>query len=136
MPGYQEVSMKTGTIWKISIVVALIGLNLLALLLRKSFSPARPEAKIVAQKRFTNPAFKKDDERIQGCIKTLKQESLEQSLEALSIPDMYFTRGPPAEESIIAHQFPFPPRFGRRYLQWLMSNRRLLKPYQGLAALP
>src|SRR5260370_16574159 len=132
MPGYQEVSMKTGTIWKISIVVALIGLNLLALLLRKSFSPARPEAKIVAQKRFTNPAFKKDDERIQGWIKTLKQESLEQSLEALSIPDMYFTPGPPGEEPIIAHEFPFPPGFGRRDLECLMSHRPLLKASQSL----
>jgi hypothetical protein len=128
--------MNTGLFAKIVVAVlgmaALISLNVVAL--RKRQAPKPPA--VEPTKSFSNPAFKEYEERLGREINILKHETAEETLDRLSVPDMYFWPGPPGEIRLVGYEFPFPPWFGDRDIEQLMSNRRLLKAYQYLASLP
>jgi hypothetical protein len=61
---------------------------------------------------------------------------MEQTLDKLSLVDMYYWPGLSGEEPVSRTGFPFPPSYGERDVEHLMSNRRVLKAYQELGALP
>jgi hypothetical protein len=70
-------------------------------------------------------------------IETLRQETLEESLNRLSWPEMYFWPGTSREgENWHFRQFPMPPAVGQYDVRTIMSNRRFLKVYQELSVLP
>jgi len=78
--------------------------------------------------------------QIDSQIRVLRAESLQDSLESLADVNMFFGPGPPPETGGFffddASMLPLSPQVGQRDLHTIMSNRRFLKVYRELSALP
>jgi len=116
--------MKTGNAPKVIVgfvlCAALVTLNVFALRKRQPLKVPTPEV----EKRFVNPTFKANAERIQREVNTLKKETVEQTLDQLAVPDMYFWPGPGDEEPLVRYVFPFPPRLGQRAGQSHLNSHK------------
>lgn len=76
------------------------------------------------------------NERIQAQVQVLQKESLQQSLEKLAIPEMYYWPGTFIGAKLPPPWFPLVPEVGQYDVDTILSNRRFLKVYHGLSILP
>ncbi len=74
--------------------------------------------------------------RLSKEIGQLKQETPRETLDRLSLVDMYYWPGPTGEDGAFSYQFPLAPAFGHRDTERVLSNRRISKALQDVSAIP
>lgn len=114
--------------WLLVVVGLLLAFNVVILTLRR--------VEPVPEVPSGIDAFPKARDRVREQIRILTEESLETSLKRLGDVGMYFWPGPLGEDPITTFAFPIPRVFADRDVDAIVSNRRVLKVFGELSALP
>jgi hypothetical protein len=110
------------------VVALLLVFNMVVVMLRRS--------KPLPEVSTGIDAFPNARNRVREQIRMLTEESLETSLKRLGDVGMYFWPGPLGDSPVSVCAFPLPPAIADRDVDSIMSNRRVLKVFSELSALP